>query len=64
MIKTAEQTLGYQQKPNSREWSDDECKAVIEDRNQGYKICIGCPTKQRDEYEQLRRRVGKICRRK
>jgi hypothetical protein len=55
MKKAAEQTTGYQPKPDSREWFNDECRKALEEKNATYKKWIDRPTRaKRLEYERLR----------
>ena len=65
IIETAEQTIGYQPKPDRRGWFDDECRSALEEKNVAYKKWIDRPTRaKRLEYERLRKVAHKICKSK
>ena len=60
--EAAEQTIGYQPKPDRRGWFDDECCKALEEKNAPYKKWIDRPTRaKRMEYERLRKISHKIC---
>lgn len=37
IIEAAEQTIGYQPKPDRRAWFDEECRIVLDEKNAAYK---------------------------
>ena len=43
--EAAEQTIGYQPKPDRRGWFDDECRRALEEKNAAYKKWIDRPTR-------------------
>ena len=60
--ETAEQTIGYQPKPDRRGWFDDDCRRALEDKNAAYKKWIDRPARaKRLEYERLGKIVHKTC---
>ena len=60
--EAAEQTIGYQPKPDRKGWFDDECRKVLEKKNAAYKKWIDRPTRaKRLEYERLRQIAHKTC---
>ena len=62
IMEAAEQTLGYQPKPDRRGWFDDECRKALEEKNAAYKKWIDRTTRsKRMEYEGLRKIAHKIC---
>ena len=62
IMEAAEQTLGYQPKPDRRGWFDDECRTALEEKNAAYKKWIDRTTRaKRMEYEGLRKIAHKIC---
>ena len=60
--EAAEQTIGYQPKPDRRGWFDDECRRALEEKNAAYKKWNDRPTRaKRLEYERLRKIAHKTC---
>ena len=65
MTEGAEQTIGYQPRPDKRGWFDDECKEALDEKNIVYKRWIDRPTRaKRSKYERLRKIAHKICKKK
>jgi hypothetical protein len=61
----AENILGKQTNSNKREWFDDECKKVVDERNEAHKPYLSRPTRaKRLEYEEIRSKTDKMCRKK
>jgi hypothetical protein len=51
IIEAAEQTTGYQPKPDRRGWFDDEYRRALDEKNAAYKTWIDRPTRtKRLEY--------------
>jgi hypothetical protein len=64
VIEAAEQTIGYQPKPDRRGWFDDKCRTALE-KNTAYIKCIDIPTtSKRSKYERLRKDAHKKCKNK
>jgi hypothetical protein len=64
-IEVTENILGKQTSPNKRECFDDQCKKVVDERNEAHKSYLSRSTgAKRLEYEELRRKADKICRKK
>lgn len=62
---TFEEVLGVENKVSTREWFDADYEITIGKKNEAYKCWLGRPTRERrTHYEQLRREVNKIRRRK
>jgi len=62
IMEAAEQTIGYQAKPDRKGWFDDECRKALEEKNAAYKKWIDrATTTKRMEYESLRKIAHKIC---
>jgi hypothetical protein len=54
IIKAAEQTIGYQPKPDRRGWFDDKCRLAVGEKNIAYKKGIDRLTRnKRQEYKRL-----------
>jgi len=61
IMEAAEQTIGYQPKPDRRGWFGDECRKALEEKNAAYKKWIDRTTRaKRMEYERLRKIAHKI----
>jgi len=65
IMEAAEQTIGYQPKPDRRGWFDDESRKALEEKNAASKKWIDRPTRtKRMEYERLRKIAHKMCKSK
>jgi hypothetical protein len=65
ITEAAEQTIGYQSRPERRGWFDDECRVALDEKNIAYKKRIDRPTRAKTlEYERLRKVAHKICKSK
>jgi hypothetical protein len=45
ITEAAQQTIGYQPRPDRRGWFDDECKVTLDEKNRAYKKWIDRPTR-------------------
>jgi hypothetical protein len=62
ITEAAEQTIGYQPRPDRRGWFDDERRVALDEKNIANKKWIDRPTRtKRLEYERLRKVAHKIC---
>jgi endonuclease/exonuclease/phosphatase family metal-dependent hydrolase len=65
IVEAAEQTIGYQPKPDRRGWFDDERRLAVDEKNIAYKKWIDRPTRnKRQKYERLRKVAHKTCKNK
>jgi len=61
-MEAAEQTIGYQPKPDKMGYFDDECHKALEEKNALNKKWIDRPARaKRMEYERLGKIAHKIC---
>ena len=61
-VEEAEQTIGYQPRPDRRGCFDDECRIALDEKNAAYKKWIDRPTgSKRLGYDRLRKGVHKKC---
>ena len=64
-VEAAEQTIGYQPKPDRRGWFDDECRIALDEKNAEYKKWIDRPARSKKlEYERLWKVAHKKCKKK
>jgi len=65
MLEASISKLGYAPKTDKTEWFDDECRELLQKKNQAYREYINKSTRQkRAKYLELRIIADKICRRK
>ena len=65
IIEAAEETIGVSGKKERNEWWDDECRAVILEKNKARLRCLKRETRANNEsYKQKRREAKIICKKK